>query len=68
MVAPSLRIPNSYVGIWKVHKKRILAKSGKKDTWPAVNKFTGGETKQANQMPSLETLLSAIFSDLTMFR
>lgn len=40
----------------------------KKDTLPVVNKFMGGETKQTNQMPNLETLLSAFFSDLTMLR
>lgn len=68
MLAASSRIPNSYVGIWKVHKKRILTNSDKKDTWPVVNKFMGAETKQTNQMSSLETLLSAIFSDFTMFR
>lgn len=56
MVAPSLKIPDSYAGIWKVHKKQILTKSKKKDTWPVVNKLMGGETKQTNKMPSLETL------------
>lgn len=64
MLTPSLRIPNSYVGIWKAHKKRILTKSGKKDTWPVANKFMVADTKQTNQMSGLETILSAIFSYL----
>lgn len=68
MVTASSTIPNSYVGIWKVHKKWILTKSRKKDTLSVLNKFMGGETKQTNQMPSLETLLSAFFGDLTVFR